>query len=171
MLRCTLPLVSLVLALNFVGCVTSTPSTTDGDEDAVIEAPSKDGRAAGKTGKKKQPAVTDEFRIDPLPALGEGPDDFQDLDKRADAYEKEAKIESEDSRIERELREIREAEAKAKIIEEQLEAQRQAEARRKAREEAEASAQHNRKMQRAAEEKAKSLKGIEKDELEWNGLN
>jgi hypothetical protein len=171
MLRCTLPIISAVFALQLSGCVTSTPQASESDEDTLIESPSNEGRTAKKGGKKKQPAVTDEFRIDPLPALGDGPDDFQDLDKRAEAYEKEAKVESEDSRIERELREIREAEAKAKIVEEQLEAQRQAELRRKAREEHDASVEHNRKVQRAADEKAKSLKGIDKDELEWNGLN
>lgn len=164
-------MISALITLHLYGCVTSTPEVATGDDETAIEATGSDGKATKKGGKKKQPAVTDEFRIDPLPALGDGADDFQDLDKRAEAYEKEAKVESEDARIERELREIREAEAKSKIVEEQLEAQRQAEARRKAREEYDASLEHNRKVQRAAEQKAKALKGIDKDELEWNGLN
>ena len=174
-LRTIAPIVTAVLAVAFTACVHNAPVQESEDNVEISDkAAQREKKSAGKKPKTSADIITEvtgDTRIDPLPALGDGTDDFGDLDKRAEEYRKAALVESEDARIERELREIRDTEAKAKQIAEKIEAEQRADANKKAREEAAANAKTNRKIQRAAEEKAKSLQGIESDELEWNGLN
>jgi hypothetical protein len=108
--------------------------------------------------------------VDPIPALGQGDDDFQDLDKRAAQYAKEGAVESEDARVERELKVYKEAEAKAEREKAEQESIAREAARVNAREEAEKSAKTNKKTETEAEAKARELQGIDKDELGWKGL-
>jgi len=108
--------------------------------------------------------------VDPIPALGEGVDDFQDLDKRAAQYAKEGAVESEDARVERELKVYKEAEAKAEREKAQQESAAREAARADAREEAEKSAKTNKKTESEADAKARELQGIDKDDLGWKGL-
>ena len=124
-----------------------------------------------KAASELQHDANEEFHVDPLPALGNEPDDFSDIDKRAADYRKDATVESEDARIERELREIHEAEAKTRSAEEKAAAEQRAKAAAQARKNSAAAAEHNRRIQRAAHEKAKKLPSIDDDQLEWNGLN
>ena len=173
--RTITPIVTAVLAVVFTACVHNAPVQESEDNVEISEkAAQRDKKSTAKKPKTSVDMITEvtgDTRIDPLPALGDGSDDFGDLDKRAEEYRKAALVESEDARIERELKEIRDTEAKAKTIAEKIEAEQRADANKKAREEAAANAKTNRKIQRAAEDKAKSLQGIENDELEWNGLN
>ena len=108
--------------------------------------------------------------IDPIPALGDGFDDFQDIDKRATQYAKEGAIESEDARIERELKAYKESEAKAESEKAQQEAKAREEARLNAREEEKKAAHRNKAIESDADKKARELQGIDKDELNWKGL-
>ena len=173
--RIVTPMVTAVLAVAFTACVHNAPVQESEDSVEISDkAGQREKKSAGKKPKTSADIITEvtgDTRIDPLPALGDGTDDFGDLDKRAEEYRKAAQVESEDARIERELREIRDTEAKAKQIAEKIGAEQRADASKKAREDAAANSKNNRKIQRAAEEKAKTMQGIENDELEWNGLN
>ena len=146
--------------------------------DVVNQGAGKAGPAATvtETAGQEKGKGTDELDfslnapIDPIPALGDGFDDFQDIDKRASQYAKDGAVESEDARIERELKAYKEAEAKAENEKAQQEAKAREEARLNAREEEEKAAHRNKTIESDADKKARELKGIDKDELTWKGL-
>ena len=146
--------------------------------DVANQAESKAGSdtAVTETAGQEKGKVADELDfssnapVDPIPALGDGFDDFQDIDKRASQYAKEGAVESEDARIERELKAYKEAEAKAESEKAQQEAKAREEARLNAREEEEKAAHRNKAIESDADKKARELQGIDKDELSWKGL-
>jgi len=145
---------------------------TDDKTDDKADAASQPAEAVRQEKGKGEDDIdfTSKAPVDPIPALGEGVDDFQDLDKRAAQYAKEGAVESEDARIERELKVYKEAEAKAEREKAQQESIAREAARVNAREEAEKSAKTNKKTESEADAKARELQGIDKDELGWKGL-
>lgn len=109
--------------------------------------------------------------IDPLDALaGDETGDFKDANKRAEQYKKDAAGQSEDERIEKELKQIKETEEKATKEREAQEKIEQAEARKKAAKEA---GEDEKLMKEWMDEAAKDNNEagtITGDEMEWNGL-
>jgi hypothetical protein len=137
-------------------------------------------KSDGGTGKEIQPAAAtvDEYPemigsdIDPLEALGkdEG-EDFRDMEKRIKQYEAEAGKESEDAKIERELKDLKVAEElAAEQREKQEKIENEAQRRERVKASKEEEALRKEWLEEAEKEGEKSI-GITKQELEWNGLN
>jgi hypothetical protein len=122
-------------------------------------------------------AATDDYPemigkdIDPLEALGQDNDgDFKDADKRMEQNQKDAAVESEDARIERELKQLKEAEEKAekeRLAQEEIERN---EARRKAAKEASEDEKLMKEWMEEASKETHEDGTITNDELDWNGL-
>ena len=157
----------LVIGLNLTACVHTTGDSVQ--DDAKLRATDSMSRGS-KTSKVAANTADDDLYVDPLPALGPGKDDFSDIEQRAAAYEKAAHEESEDARIERELREIHATEAKTRAELEKREAIERAEAHKQARAAAAQAAVENKQKVREARERAKKLPSIDQDDLEWHGL-
>lgn len=109
--------------------------------------------------------------IDPLDALGpdEAPD-FKDVKKRMEEERVHAGKESEDARIERELIELKEAEAKVAAERAKQKAKDDAEALREARKESAEDAQNFKKWVDEANEDLKDMDVIQPEDMQWNGL-
>lgn len=109
--------------------------------------------------------------IDPLEALGtDEAVDFKDVDSRTKQYEADAKVESEDARIERELKELKAAEELANVERERIEKVEGEKARRKALERSKEDDELMREWMDEANKEVDGMEGIAKDEMEWNGL-
>jgi hypothetical protein len=109
--------------------------------------------------------------IDPLESLGkEDGEDFRDMDTRIKQYDSDSKVESEDAKIERELREIRAAEEMA-TTEREKEAAVAAEKNRldRVRKSKEDEALRQEWLQEA-EQDSEKVQGITDQEMNWNGL-
>jgi len=154
--------------------------TTSIAEDIDRRSKKADLKTNDAASKDTQPVstATDDYPemigsdIDPLEALGKNDgEDFRDLEKRMQQYEAESGIESEDARIERELKDIRAAEelaAEQRAKQEKIESEAQRRDRIKSAKEEEALRKEW--LEEAEKDSEKSI-GITKQELEWNGLN
>lgn len=110
--------------------------------------------------------------IDPLEVLGpEGAPDFKDIKKRMEDERKNADYESEDARVERELRELREAEAQAAREREKEDAKEAESARKEAHERLKEDNKNFNKWVDEANQELGEIEGIQKEDLEWNGLD
>lgn len=129
------------------------------------------------TAQAKEKSTYEEYpemigaEIDPLEALKDDKTgDFADVDQQLKENAKNAKVESEDAKIEKELAEVRAAKRKADKIAEKQEAKDRA-ARNK---EARVRAKDEEKMMKAwmqeANEELDEVEGIGPDEMNWNGL-
>ncbi len=155
------------------------PSTSMAEE-IDSKAKKADLKSDGGTTKDVQPvaATVDEYPemigsdIDPLEALGKDDgEDFRDMEKRIKQYEAENGKESEDAKIERELKDLKAAEEIAdeqRAKQEKIESEAQRLERVKAAKEEDALRKEW--LEEAETEGEKSI-GITKQELEWNGLN
>lgn len=109
--------------------------------------------------------------IDPMDALGsDGAPDFKDVKKIMEEEKRNAAIESEDARIERELLELKAAEEKAKAEDAAKKAVEDKEARRKAREQSLEDDKKFQKWLKEAESELSEIEGFEPSDFEWNGL-
>lgn len=109
--------------------------------------------------------------IDPLDVLGpEGAPDFKDIKKRMEDERKNAEYESEDARVERELRELKEAEAQAAREREKEDAKEAESARKNAQERMREDNKNFKKWVDEANQELGEIEGIQKEDLEWNGL-
>ncbi len=154
--------------------------TTSIAEDIDRKSNKADLKNDGGTTKEIQPVSTtaDEYPemigadIDPLEALGKDDgEDFRDMEKRIKQYEAEAGKESEDAKIERELKDLKVAEelaAEQRVRQEKIETEAQRRERVKAAKEEDALRKEW--LEEAEQDSEKSI-GITKQELEWNGLN
>lgn len=108
--------------------------------------------------------------IDTLDA-GEGVgDDFKDIGARAEKIRREGEVESEDARIERELREIKAEEARQAQEQARLEAEEQKLQQEAAQARAKADSELMREWMEEAQRAAEKLDGITEDEIGWTGL-
>jgi hypothetical protein len=109
--------------------------------------------------------------IDPLEVLGpEGAPDFKDIKKRMEDERKNAEYESEHARVERELRELKEAEAQAAREREKEDAKEAESERKDALERMKEDNKNFKKWVDEANQELGEINGIQKEDLEWNGL-
>ncbi len=109
--------------------------------------------------------------IDPLDALGTDNDgDFKDAGKRAEQNKKDALVESEDERIEKELKQIKEVEAKADKEREVQEKVELDDARRKASKNAKEDDKLMKEWMDEAAQDPNEAGTITNDEMDWQGL-
>lgn len=155
------------------------PTTSFASEIESRQNKEKDKATLKKTGEQENVAASsqDEYTemigsdIDPLDALGkEDGEDFRGFEDRMKQYEANAKIESEDARIERELRELKQAEdmaAEERAKQDAVDAEKNRLKRAKqAREEEEL----RREWLQEAEIESEKVQGITDQEMNWNGL-
>lgn len=145
----------------------------DGGDDTAKKALGKS--AATKDAATKDAASKSEedyslpSSIDPL-TLNISGADFQDVDQQIEKNRREALTESEDARVERELKALRDAEAKVEAERMAAELKEKELARRDEKSQAAAQAEREREWRREANKAARQLHGIDKDQLEWRGL-
>lgn len=109
--------------------------------------------------------------IDPLEALGQdNSGDFKDANLRAEQAKKDAAVESEDARIERELKQLKEVEEKAEKERAAEEQKEHDAARRKAAKEANEDDKLMKEWMEEAKKDNNEAGTITNDEMDWNGL-
>lgn len=131
----------------------------------------KDGAVAASAAVDEYPEMIG-ADIDPLQALGQDDgEDFRDMDKRIKQYDADAKLESDDSKIERELKDIHDAESKAEVEREKLNKSEDESARLEAVKQAKEEESLRREWMDDAEKDAEKSQGITDQEMNWDGLN
>ncbi len=109
--------------------------------------------------------------IDPLEALGsDNSGDFKDAGLRAEQNKKDASVESEDARIERELKQLKEVEAKAERERAEADQKELDASRRKAASEAKEDDKLMKEWMQEAAKDSNESGTITNDEMDWNGL-
>ncbi len=109
--------------------------------------------------------------IDPLEVLGpDGAPDFKDVKKKMAEERRNAGVESDETRIERELIELKEAEAKAAQEREKEKAKDDAKARARARKQTAEENEQFKKWVDEANDELKEFEGIQPEDMQWNGL-
>lgn len=146
---------------------------------AEIEAreAAKAQELAAKKPASPQPVTVDPYPemigadVDPLEALGqEVAPDFKDEQVRRKQYEADAHVESEDARVERELKELRSAEEQAAKEREKIESLERAKRHKSAVKKHKEDEELMKEWIEEAQEETSDIPGISTDEANWNGL-
>ena len=144
--------------------------------DEVVPTKAPDVQTRAEEAPKKEPEKADAgipigTQVDPYEAVrGDAPADFNEAEAYAAKYRKDTETESEDARIERELKAIQEAEVKEEAERAKIEAAETAKRQAAARAQAKENEKLEREYQEEAKKSAAKLQGITDDEMGWDGL-
>lgn len=153
---------------------TSVASEIEQEQDEKVAASGK-GKGKSKVVTAAEPendySEMNTENLDHIKELGaDSNDDFKDVDKILAENAKNANVESDDAKVERELKELREAEAKAKADQDAQDKKDLVQKRKEARKQAKIDDAKMKGWMEEANKEVEGMEGITEDEMGWNGL-